>query len=113
MTPLLIAHIAAAGAGIGSGAVAVAVPKGEPLHRFFGTAFFASMLLMSALGAWLAWLMPQHASVAVGALTFYLVATAWAAARNHSGKAGLFDRAAVLAPLGVAAALMTWGNAAR
>ena len=82
MSPLMIVHIAAGSLGILSGAAALAVRKGERLHRGFGTVFFAAMLVMAATGAGLAVLQPHAPTVIVGVLTFYFVATAWAAARR-------------------------------
>jgi hypothetical protein len=45
-------------------------------------------------------------------LTFYLVATAWVAARRRDGQAGIFDLGALLFALAIGAAGATWGFAA-
>jgi hypothetical protein len=42
-------------------------------------------------------------------LTFYLVATAWVAAKRRDGKAGMFDLGALLFALAIVAAGATWG----
>lgn len=107
-TPVLIAHIAAGAIGILTGVVAISVRKGELVHRAFGRVFVAFMLTMSALGAYLAVQLPQRASIAVGTLTFYLVATAWMTVRRKDGGVGAFEKGALAAVLGVAAALLTF-----
>lgn len=108
MSPLMIVHIAAGSLGILSGAAALAVRKGQRLHRGFGTVFFAAMLVMAATGAGLAALQPHTPTVIVGVLTFYFVATAWAAARRKKGL-GVLDRVAFLLPAATAAALVLFG----
>jgi hypothetical protein len=117
MSPLLIVHIATGSLGILCGAAAVAVRKGETRHRAFGTVFFVSMLIMSALGAYAAVGLPQNASastppkasVAVGILTFYLVATAWMTVRRKDQSTGPFEIGALLVSLGAATALLCFG----
>jgi uncharacterized membrane protein len=91
---VLATHITAGGVGLASGAVALCARKGEALHRRAGTWFFVSMLTMSAVGAGAAMFLPQRPSVLVGVFTFYLVATAWAAAKHRSPGVGRFERAA-------------------
>jgi uncharacterized membrane protein len=117
VTPVLFIHIAAGGLAIVSGAAAVSVRKGEPLHRAFGTVFFLSMLVMSAMGAYLALLLtpeqtvflPQKASVVVGIFTFYLVATAWTAVKRNDGGIGSFERIAFIVAVSAATALVFFG----
>jgi uncharacterized membrane protein len=117
MTPVLVIHIAAGSAAILFGGVAAAVRKGQRLHRAFGTVFFVSMLIMSALGAYLAVFGPEpaagaappKASVAVGTLTLYLVATAWMTVRRQESCVGVFETGACLLALGTAAALLIFG----
>jgi hypothetical protein len=109
VSPLLVVHVGAGSLAIVSGAGALCVRKGERLHRAFGTVFFASMLLMSALGTYLAILMPQRASVAVGTFTFYLVATAWMTVRRPAGTVGAFEPVAMLVAFAAATALLLMG----
>jgi len=117
MSPLLIVHIGAGSLGILSGGAAVSVRKGERLHRAFGSVFFVSMLTMATLGAYLAVWGPQpgagaappKASVAVGILTLYLVATAWMTARRRAPGVAAFDYAALLVVLAVTTALVMFG----
>jgi len=117
MTPILIVHIGAGILGILSGAAAVSVRKGERLHRAFGTVFFASLLTTSALAVYLGLFVPPtapggappSASVSVGILTFYLVATAWMTVRRKQAGVGPFEYGALLGALSVAAALVIFG----
>ncbi len=117
LSPLLMLHIAAGSLGILSGGAALGVRKGARLHRIFGTVFFVSMLTMSALGAWLALTLPPGAqpgappsgSVSVGVLTFYLVATAWMAARHREERAGPFEYGALIVALGLTCAMVLFG----
>jgi hypothetical protein len=117
MTPLLIVHIGAGALGIFSGYAAISVRKGERLHRAFGTVFFLSMLTVSALAVYLALFVPPihaggappNASVSVGILTFYLAATAWMTIKGREGAVGSFEKGALIAVLGVVAALLIFG----
>jgi len=117
MTPVLILHIGAGSAGIVSGYAAVSARKGERLHRVFGTVFFVSMLTVSALAVYLALFVPPtsrggappNASVSVGLLTFYLVATAWMTVRRKEGHAGLIEKGMFVAASGIALALLIFG----
>jgi len=68
------------------------------------------MLIATAAGGYAAaFLRPNSGNVMGSTLTFYLVATAWAAARRRDGKAGIFDVGALLFALAIAAAGATWG----
>jgi hypothetical protein len=117
VSPLLIVHVGAGCLGILSGAAALSVRKGERLHRAFGTAFFVSMLTVSALAVYLAVFVPPtaaggappSASVSIGILTFYLVATAWMTVRRTEGTIGRFEKGALVIALGVTAALLIFG----
>jgi hypothetical protein len=117
MSPLLAVHIGAGVVGIVSGAAAVSVRKGERPHRAIGTVFFLCMLITSALAVYLALFMPPtsrgsappSASVSVGTLTFYLVATALMTVRRKVVGVGLFEKCALVLILGVAAGLLIFG----
>jgi uncharacterized membrane protein len=117
MSPLLIVHIGAGILAILSGALALSVRKGARLHRAFGTVFFLSMLTVSALAVYLALFVPPthsggappNASVSVGILTFYLAITAWMTVKRKEGDVGLFEKGALIAVLGVIAALLIFG----
>jgi hypothetical protein len=105
----LALHIGCGLIGIVAGFASLAVHKGQRLHRLFGTVFFAAMLVMAAMASSLAVLIGQKGNIVGGVLTFYLVFTAWAAARQKTAGVGRLDMAAVLIPLGVAAGLVAWG----
>jgi len=117
ISPILAVHIAAGSLAIVSGFAALAVAKGERLHRVFGTVFFVSMLINSALAVYLAFFgppigaggAPPSASVPVAILTFYLVATAWMTVRRQERHVGPFEVGAFLAASCVAAALLIFG----
>ena len=105
MTPALILHIGAGGVGLVAGAVAAGARKGERLHRLAGDVFFVAMLTMSAMALYLAVTIPgQQGNIGGGALTFYLVATAWATVRRPEGSVGAFEVAAMAVPALAAAA---------
>jgi len=96
-TPLLLFHVCTATAGLFSGYVAMLVRKGSGLHAAAGTVYFVSMLGMSSSAAVIAtFFRPDGINLVVAVLIFYLVSTAWIAARRRVGKPGLVDRAALL-----------------
>jgi hypothetical protein len=104
MTPLLLIHICSASVGLLSGFLAIFLRKGSGWHGAAGSVFFVSMLTMSSSAAYIAaFHRPNAVNVVVGLLTFYLVMTAWRAARRRDGGTGLFDWTALLFILGVAA----------
>jgi hypothetical protein len=76
-------HIAAGTVGLLSGGVAVFCRKGSRGHAIAGNVFFVSMLTMSGCGALMAAMKSQPGNIVGGALTFYLVATAWVTARRQ------------------------------
>jgi uncharacterized membrane protein len=102
----LVLHIGGASLGMASGAVALIAPKGERLHRAAGNVFFVSMLTMSAVAAIVAPLLPDRFSAVMGAFTFYLTATAWAAVKRPPGQVGRFESGAALAAFGIIAAFL-------
>ena len=93
---LLALHIGAAVIGLFSGTAALFSRKGSRLHRTAGNVFFISMLIMSAGGAWLAEMKGQRVNTVAGLLTFYMVATGWAAVKRRAGEVGLFECGALL-----------------
>jgi hypothetical protein len=110
LTPFLLLHVCSAAVGLMSGFMTMALRKGSGLHGAAGTVFFVSMLSASGAGAVVAaFLRPNSGNVMGSTLTFYLVATAWMAARRRDGKAGIFDLGALLFVLAIAAAGATWG----
>ncbi len=92
-----------------SGFAAVSFRKGSRWHRMTGMVFVISMLALSVSGTILAFVRHEAGNVLGGALTFYLVATAWSVARRRDGAVGLFDRGALLIALAVVAVAATYG----
>ena len=108
-SPLLLLHITAGTLGVLSGFVAVFLRKGSRRHGLAGNVFVTSMLVLSASGVYLALLKSQPGNVLGGALTFYLVATAWMTARRQDGEPGLVDWGALLVASAVGAVNLTYG----
>ncbi len=108
-SPLLALHIIAGTLGMLSGFVAVFLLKGSRRHGRAGNVFVISMLCLSASGTYLAVMKSQPGNILGGALTFYLVATAWMTARRRDGEPGIFDWGALLLVSAVAACQMTFG----
>lgn len=85
--PLLVyAHVVMGGVGLLSGTAAMVLRKGSKWHLKVGNVYFFSTLIMSAIGAYGAYFVPEMISVIVGALTFYLVITAWLTVRHGESK---------------------------
>lgn len=49
------------------------------------------MLIMSGLGAYMAYFNTEMLSVVVGVLTFYLIATAWMTVQRNQNQTGAFE----------------------
>jgi hypothetical protein len=92
-----------------SGFVAVFLRKGSRRHGLAGNVFVIAMLSLSASGVYMAIVKSQPGNILGGALTFYLVATAWMTARRRDGAPGIFDWSALLIVLGVGACQLTFG----
>ena len=108
-SPMLLFHICAGTLGMLSGFIAVYLRKGSRWHRVTGVVFVISMLNLSASGVYLAFARHEPGNVLGGALTFYLVTTAWIAARRKDGTTGLFDWVALPIALVVVAVTATYG----
>jgi hypothetical protein len=108
-SPLLLFHICAGTVGMLAGFVAVSFRKGSRRHRVTGDVFVFSMLGLSASGVYLALLRHQPGNVLGGALTFYLVATAWGIVRRREVHTSLFDWGALLVPLAVGSVTVSYG----
>lgn len=111
-SPILLFHLVAGTLGMLSGFVAVFLLKGSRRHGFAGNVFVMAMMVLSASGVYLAVLKSQPGNILGGTLTFYLVATAWMAARRRGGEPGIFDWGALLVVLAVAACQLTFGSEA-
>jgi len=108
-SPILLLHIASGTLGMLSGFVAVFLRKGSRRHGVAGNVFVISMLSLSATGVYLALMKSQPGNVLGGALTFYLVATAWRTARRGDGETGIFDWVALPVALTVGTVQITCG----
>src|SRR6202158_291823 len=102
-SPILFLHIIAGTLGMLSGFVAVFLRKGSRRHGLAGNVFVIAMLSLSASGVYMAIVKSQPGNILGGALTFYLVATAWMTARRRDGQPGIFDWGALLVVLAVGA----------
>src|SRR5215471_12529109 len=111
-SPILIFHIYSGSVALLSGAAAMFFRKGSRRHRLAGDAFVLSMIGLGASGASMGFIRHEPMNVAMGVLTGYLVVTAWMTARRKDGETGIFDWCALVVPLAVAAALLSFGFAA-
>jgi hypothetical protein len=108
-SPLLLLHIVSGTAGMLSGFVTVFLKKGARRHAIAGTVFVVSMVCLTLSGTYMAIVKHQPSNILGGALTFYMVVTAWMTARRPNGTPGLFDWSALLIAAGVAVAEVTFG----
>jgi hypothetical protein len=107
---LILLHVCSAAVALLSGFTAMAFRKGAGSHAVAGSIFVVSMLSMSGLGAYMAAFMkPNNGNVLGGALSFYLVATGWMAARRRDRNVGPFDFSALFVALAIGIAGVTWG----
>jgi uncharacterized membrane protein len=111
-SPILLIHICAGTLGMLSGFVAVFLRKGSRRHGVAGNVFVVSMLSLSATGVYLATLKSQPGNILGGALTFYLVATAWMTARRKEAATGIFDWVALLVVSTLGVVEVTFGTEA-
>jgi hypothetical protein len=104
-----MSHIGAGGVALMSGTVALLARKGQRIHRLAGNAFFLSMCVMTLIGTGVAPFLPQRGSIIGGAVTFYLVTTAWLTVRRGEGEVALPEKLAAVFALMVAAAAFYFG----
>jgi uncharacterized membrane protein len=109
LSPILLLHICSGLVGLFSGAVAMCFRKGSKGHRVAGNTFVVSMLSLAGSGVYLALIKSQPGNVLGGALTFYLVATAWTTARRRNAGSGIVFWGAFLAVLAVLGVATTFG----
>lgn len=110
MSLIVLIHITAAMVGLLSGYMAMLVRKGSGLHGAAGSVFFWSMLVMTTSAAYGAlFIKPVMLNFLVAVLTFYLVVTAWRAAKHRDGRIGMFDHVALLLILADAVAGIGFG----
>jgi hypothetical protein len=82
--------------------------KGSPRHALAGKIFVASMLTMAVGAVYLAIVRHQPNNIVGGTLTFYLIGTAWLAAKRRDGETSRFDWIVLLIPLTLG--ILTWMN---
>jgi hypothetical protein len=109
LSPLLLLHICAGTVGLMSGTVAISVRKGSRSHTIAGIVFSMSMLTLASTGAYIAYLKSQTSNVLAGVLTFYMIATAWMAARRRVRRTDIVDWVALLVALAVGASCVAYG----
>jgi uncharacterized membrane protein len=108
VSPILAFHICSGVLGLLAGAVAICARKGSHLHKRSGNVFVLSMLGLAGSGICLALAKSETGNMLGGALTFYLVATAWMTARRRDLQTGLLDWATMLIVAGVAGFTLTY-----
>jgi len=109
VSPILLFHIVTGTLGMLSGFVAIFLLKGSRRHGVAGNVFVLAMMGLAASGTFLAIMKSQPGNILGGTLTFYLVTTAWMAARRRDGRPGIFDWSALLVVSSVAAFNLTYG----
>jgi hypothetical protein len=108
-SPILLLHIASGTLGMLSGFVTVFLRKGSRRHGLAGNVFVVTMMSLGATGVYLASMKHQPGNILGGALTFYLVTTAWLTARRRDGKPGILDWGALPVVSVIAAVEVTLG----
>jgi hypothetical protein len=108
-SPLLLVHVGMGTVAILAGAAALSLRKGSPLHRRAGNVFFVSMLVMSTLGAYLAFARSDMGTTLAGVLSVYVVSTAWMTVIRKENESGRFEILALLVVSAVAAAALAFG----
>lgn len=108
-------HIILGTVGLVTGAVALFSAKGAKLHRKAGNVFFLSMLIVSAIGSYVAYIktdIPFSTALftcLLGIFTFYLVATSWITVKRRPSKRGWAEIVALLYILATAVFSLTVG----
>jgi hypothetical protein len=104
-------HIIGGLIGITSGAVALIALKGAQLHRWSGTVFVYSMLVMTSTAiALAAWKQPYPGNIVAGVITFYMVATAMLTVRRPRQRARLIDISFMLAAVALGVVCIGMGQ---
>ena len=107
--PLLVLHESAGILAMIAGAFAISFRKGSQAHRRSGNLFVASMLTVSAIGAYLGFMKSEADNLLGGIFAFYLVATALATARQGEGNDWKLEWGAPLIALTFATFNLIWG----
>ena len=107
--PLLVLHVGAGILAMLAGALAIVFRKGSQGHRRAGNVFVICMLSVSAIGSYLGFVKGEMDNFTGGIFAFYLVATAWATARQRENKTWKLDWSAPPIALAFAAINFVWG----
>lgn len=107
--PLVVLHVTAGTVAMLAGALAMAFRKGSRGHRRAGNVFAICMLSVSALGSYLGFMKGEMDNFTGGIFAFYLVATAWATAKQGESEAWKLGWIAPLIALAFAAINFFWG----
>ena len=107
--PLLFLHVSAGILAMIAGAFAISFRKGSQAHRRSGNLFVASMLTVSAVGAYLGFMKSEADNLLGGIFAFHLVATAWTTARRGEGDGWKLEWGAPLIALTFATFNLIWG----
>jgi hypothetical protein len=110
-SPFLLFHISSGFVALLSGTAAVLFRKGSRPHIVSGDIFVVSMLALSSTGTYLGLVTHHVLSTLQGPLAFYLVSTAWLAARRKSEETNIFDWGALFVPIAVGAIFVIFGVA--
>jgi uncharacterized membrane protein len=94
-SPVLWIHIASGTVGVIAGFTAVFLLKGSRRHGLTGNVFVLAMISLALSATYLAIRKSQVTNVLGAGLTFYLVTTAWVAAKRRDGQPGIWDWAAL------------------
>lgn len=108
-SPVLLIHILGGTVGLLSGAAAMIFRKGSRRHGVSGSVFVVSMIALTVTGTYMALAKHDPGTALGGALTFYMVTTAWMTARRKPGDKSILDWGALLVVLTVAAFEITYG----
>ena len=107
--PLVVVHVTAGVLAMLAGASAIFFRKGSQGHRWAGTVFVICMLSVSAIGSYLGFIKGEMDNFTGGIFAFYLVATAWATARQRENEIWKLNWCAPPIALAFAAANFVWG----
>ena len=81
LPPVLLLHVCSGAVGLLAGTYAIVVREGGRGHAVSGIVFSLTMLSLAASGVYLACLKSQAGNIIGGAVTLYMISTAWVTGR--------------------------------